>query len=237
MPKFEDRVTREELERLLGTPVGELGLYLQALRHGSLFRGEPDNHLLSNERLEFLGDAVVNFLAAERLYIEFPDRDEGFLTRVRSRIVNGAALARYADWLNLGQFIFMSDEMERAGGRSSQTLLANAFEAVVGAIYLDGGNEAARDFVNRVVLDRIDLDAVARRRDNYKSILLEYAQARGWPQPTYRVVQQEGPAHERTFTVEVLVDERTIGAGRAGSKKKAEQIAASEALDVLQSEL
>lgn len=234
MPTSSREVSKDDLEGLIEMPVGDVSLYLQALRHGSLFRGEADSHLLSNERLEFLGDAVVNFLVAEALFSHFPDRDEGFLTRVRARIVSGAALSRYAEWLGLGEFIFMSDDMHRAGGRSNTTILADAFEALVGAIYVDRGEEAARTFLRRVVLDELDLEDVASRRDNFKSILLEYAQARGWPQPTYQVIEEEGPPHARVFTVEVLVEDRAAGRGRARSKKMAEQHAAKEALEALQ---
>lgn len=229
-------VTREDLQRLIGLPVDDDSLYLQALRHSSLFRGESDSHLLSNERLEFLGDAILNFVVAEALFAHFQDHDEGFLTRVRAQIVSGSALADHAARMGLGTYILMSEDMERAGGRSNSTILADAFEAVVAAIFLDQGEEAVREFLRRVVLDELDLDDVASRRDNYKSILLEYAQARGWPQPTYEVVSEEGPPHARSFTIDVLVDSKPSGRGRAGSKKLAEQQAARAALQELQDE-
>ncbi len=229
-------ISKEDLQRLVGAPVEDESLYIQALRHGSLFRGDDDSYLLSNERLEYLGDAIVDFVVAEALYIHFADRDEGFLTRVRARIVSGAALAQYAARIGLGDFILMSSDMERSGGRANASILAGAFEALVAAVYLDRGDEAVRSFLQRVVLDEIDLDDVAGRRDNYKSILLEYAQARGWAQPSYRVVEEEGPPHARMFTTEVVVESQPSGRGRAGSKKMAEQKAAKQALEKLQAE-
>lgn len=227
-------VTKEDVERLIGMSIGELPIYVQALTHGSVFRGETSAHLRSNERLEFLGDAVLDFLVAEVLFTRFPEHDEGFLTRVRARIVSGAALARYAEWIGLGDRILMSEDMERAGGRTNPTILANAFEAIIAAIYIDRGKKAARAFIKRVVLDELDLDRVAQQRDNFKSMLLEFAQARAWPQPVYEVMEEEGPPHERVFTVRVLVNGSAVGSGRARSKKLAEQQAAREALEHLQ---
>ena len=226
-------VSREAVERLVGMPVGDLALYEQALRHRSLLRGRPESHLYSNERLEFLGDAVLGFIVAEHLYRHFPDESEGFLTRLRAKLVNGHALAQYADEINLGVFILMSENMVQTEGRQNQTILADAFEAVIGALYLDRGIDTARRFIHRTMLDHADLNSLAAKRDNYKSLLLEYVQAEGWPQPQYRVVTEEGPSHDRTFTVEVLVNGVAHGQGQAGSKKSAEQRAAREALQRL----
>lgn len=217
-------------------PIGDLAPFLQALRHRSVLRGEPNTHLLSNERLEFLGDAVLGFIAAERLYHEFPDYDEGFLTRVRAKIVNGQALARYATALGLGPLILMSDNMDQSGGRENPTILADALEAVIGAVYLDLGEDAARTFIEGKILKEVDLEDLAHQRDNYKSLLLEYVQALGWPQPVYRVLNEDGPSHEKVFTVDVILRSESYGRGQARSKKKAEQEAAGKALDRLRIE-
>ncbi|MEL6444542.1 MAG: ribonuclease III [Bacteroidota bacterium] len=224
-------VARGDLEALFGMPVGDLALYERALRHRSVLRGQPDSHLLSNERLEFLGDAVLGMIVAERLYDEFPDRDEGFLTRMRAKLVNGQALAAYAEAIDLGPLILMSDNMASTDGRHNATILADAFEAILGALYRDQGIEAARTFVLDLLDERVDLDDLAATRSNYKSLLLEYAQARAWPQPSYLVVHEEGPSHDRRFTVEVHVGENAYGRGTARSKKKAEQKAARVALE------
>ncbi len=226
--------TLKVVRRLTGLPVRNPALYEQALTHRSMLRGQPDSHLHSNERLEFLGDAVLGFVMAAYLYEHFPDRNEGFLTRLRAKLVNREALAQAARRLGLGAHVRLSENMERVGGRENDSILSDAFEALVGAVYLDLGLEAARAFVERVLLAPLDLEALARRPDNYKSLLLEFAQARGWPQPRYRVVAEEGPSHARTFTVEAWIGNRRLGCGTAGSKKQAEQQAAREALARLQ---
>lgn len=229
-------VAREEIESLVGMPVGDLDLYRQALLHRSVLRGQPDSYLLSNERLEFLGDAVLGFVIAEHLYHQFPDKDEGFLTRLRAKLVNGQALASFARDLGLGAVLLLSENMDQTEGRRNPTILADAFEAVIGALYLDMGEDAAREFIEKKVLAHVELDSLARQRDNYKSALLEYVQAHGWPQPQYRVTSEEGPSHDRMFNVEVIINDRPFGVGRAGSKKKAEQVAASQALGRLREE-
>ena len=226
-------VERADIERLVGMPVVDMSLYRQALMHRSLLRGDPESHLQSNERLEFLGDAVLGFVTAEHLYRHFPEKDEGFLTRVRAKIVNGQALARYAAHLKLGPLVLLSDNMESTGGRENPTILADAFEAVIGALYLDLGEEAARTFIQEKILKETDLEDLAYQRDNYKSILLEHVQALGWQQPIYRVAHEEGPSHERIFTVEVVLGDKVYGKGQARNKKTAEQEAAGEALERL----
>ncbi len=225
---------RAEIERLVDASVHDFSLYERALTHRSVLRGQADSHLFSNERLEFLGDAVLGFVVAEDLYARFPDKNEGFLTRLRAKLVNGSALAGYALNIGLDRLVLMSGNMEQTGGRRNETILADAFEAVIGAIYLDLGLETARRFIHRTMLEVVDLTDLASRRDNFKSLLLEYAQAHGQPQPTYRVVAEEGPSHEKVFTVEVLIGGVSYGTGSASSKKTAEQNAARKALRELQ---
>src|SRR5690606_6937626 len=134
-PKKKDPpVSREGIERLVGMPVGDMKLYEQALLHRSVLRGKSETYLLSNERLEFLGDAVLGFVTAEHLYHHFPDKDEGFLTRLRAKLVNGQALAQYAEHLELGPLLLLSENMIQAGGRKNPTILADAFEAIIGAL-------------------------------------------------------------------------------------------------------
>ena len=227
-------VRRDRVEALLGTRVGELALYEHALRHRSIFRGQTTDGTESNERLEFLGDAVLGAAVADRLYRHFGDRDEGFLTRTRAHLVNGKALASYAETLGLGALVLLSDNMHATGGRHNTTILADAFEAIVGALYLDRGFEAARQFVDRVLDVCVDLDAVAERRTNYKSQLLEYVQARQMGQPSYTVLDETGPSHDRRFTVAAVVDGAVLGHGVANAKKAAEQAAARKALAALE---
>jgi len=227
-------VNRSAIEQIVGMPVDDLSLYARAMTHRSLLRGRADTHRYSNERLEFLGDAVLGFITADYLYRHFPDRDEGFLTRLRAKLVNGLALAARAREINLGKLILMSDNMAQTAGRTNTSILADAFEALIGALYLDLGTEAARTFIQHSVLDRVDIDDLARRKDNFKSLLLEYVQSHGWPQPLYRVTREEGPSHDKQFTVEVLIRNESSGSGTAGNKKTAEQAAAAQALERLQ---
>ncbi|HEX8298507.1 MAG TPA: ribonuclease III, partial [Rubricoccaceae bacterium] len=194
-------VSRRAVEALVGMPVGPLALYEHALRHRSLFRGLPTDGTESNERLEFLGDAVLGAVVAEALFTAFPDRDEGLLTRTRASLVNGKALAGYAEALGLGPLLLLSDNMDSAAGRANTTILADAFEAVLGAVYLDLGFDAARRFVLRVLDAHASVQDAAQDRSNHKSRLLELVQSRGLAQPIYSVVSEEGPSHDRRFTV------------------------------------
>ena len=226
-------VSRRAIEGLVGMPIGDLRLYEHALRHRSLFRGLSTDGTESNERLEFLGDAVLGAVVAERMYKAFPDRSEGLLTRTRALVVNGKALAGFAETIGLAPLVLMSENMEGSDGRSNQTILADAFEAVVGAIYLDLGFAASRRFVNGVLDDCVDLREAAADRSNYKSLLLEHVQALGLEQPSYKVLAEEGPSHDRRFTVAAVVDGVALGEGSDRSKKGAEQAAAEQALAVL----
>ncbi len=224
---------RLDIERLVGGPVGALDLYEHALRHRSIFRGQPMDGTESNERLEFLGDAVLGAVVAERLYQRFPDHDEGFLTRTRANLVNGKTLATFAQAIGMAPLVLISENMEASGGRTNATIMADAFEAVVGAIYVDKGFAASRAFVDDVLDRCVDLNAAAEQRTNFKSQLLEFVQARALGQPTYDVVAEVGPSHDREFTIEAVVDEVPRGRGTARSKKQAEQEAAREALAAL----
>lgn len=235
-------ITRATVEKLTGHPAGALALYAQALTHRSVLRSaEEASPLRSNERLEFLGDAILGSIVADALFRQFPKQDEGYLTRLRSRLVSGKALAGSAQALGLGTHLHLSDNLDRAGGRANRTVLSDAFEALIGALYLDQGFEAARAFVERTVLKGASragesLADVAARQENYKSLLLEYVQARGETPPQYRTTGADGPAHDRVFTVEVLIGGEAHGTGTAGSKKTAEQQAAGEALRALRAE-
>jgi ribonuclease-3 len=223
-------LTPEMVSRVLKIPVQDLTLYRRALTHRSLLRSRSQDVQESNERLEFLGDALLDLIVGEMLYHRFDDRNEGFLTRLRAKLVSGKVLANYARRIDLGDYLLMSSNAEKGEGRDNTSILADAFEALVGALYLDQGYDAARRFVRDEVLDGVDLQQVARHEENYKSLLLERMQAEGRPQPTYRVVQEDGPSHDKTFTVDALVDDVAYGRGSAGSKKQAEQYAAREAL-------
>lgn len=222
--------SRSTIETLVGRPVDNLSYYRRALTHRSLLRVYPNRTLQSNERLEFLGDALLDVFVGEVLYDRFPEKDEGALTRLRARLVSERPLATYARRLSLGTHVLMSENAAKGDGRDNPSILADAFEALVGAIYLDLGYEAAQAFVQEQVLKPFDLEEVAHQDENYKSQLLERLQAQERPQPTYHVVREQGPSHDKTFTVEVRVGDTTYERGTAGSKQEAEQQAAQHTL-------
>lgn len=225
--------TLEKLEELIGQKITAPEIFSQALRHRSLLRRRSDTRIVSNERLEYLGDAVLGFVVADYLFHQFRGENEGFLTRLRAKLVKGEALAVYAAKIELGHLVQMSANMKQMEGANNPSILANAYEALIGAIYIDMGIEAARSFIHKSMLEQIDLVHLSQRTENYKSILLETVQAKGWKQPEYVVQLEEGPSHDKTFTIDVIVNSRKMGTGVAPNKKKAQQKAARQALETL----
>lgn len=221
-----------QLERHLGYTIRNHQLFLQALLHRS-FLQRSHHASKSNERLEFLGDSVLNLIVAEYLYNQHPSSPEGDLTKQRSRLVNRKALAAYGKAIKLQEFILMSPSAKQSVGKGHATITADTFEAVIAAIYLDGGFEEARRFVERQVLAALKRGTVPADDENYKSMLLEYTQSKGLGVPRYTIVREEGPDHDRTFTVDVMVGNERKGTGSGKNKKDAEQAAASEALEHL----
>jgi ribonuclease-3 len=232
LPAELDRKTVRRLQRVLGCRIRNRDLFVQALLHRS-FPQRSGNASSSNERLEFLGDSVLNLIVGQNLYSRYPDALEGELTKMRSRLVNRKALAAYAKALRLSDYILMSPSAAQSVGKGYDTIIADTFEAIVAAIYLDRGFDAARHFVEQQVLHAIAQGAVATADENYKSKLLEYAQSQGLGVPRYMIVKEEGPDHDRTFTVDVLLRNERRGTGTGKNKKDAEQEAASEALEHL----
>jgi ribonuclease-3 len=222
----------QNLQQKLGYSVKTREFFVQALLHRS-YHQRSTVASLSNERMEFLGDSLLNLIVAEYLYHTFPAAHEGELTKVRSRLVNKKALSRYAASLNLSEFIIMSQSTARSVGKGMETIMADTFEAIIAAIYLDAGYGAARSFVERQVLSALKRGTVRTRDENYKSMLLEYAQAEGLGVPRYTVIKEEGPDHDRTFTVEVLLNNQRRGVGAGKNKKEAEQAAAAQTLQDL----
>jgi ribonuclease-3 len=220
-------------QQLTGYTITNQDIFVLALLHRSFLQrpGQPGH---SNERLEFLGDSILNLVVAEYLYHNFPLAEEGDLTKVRSRLVNRKALAAYAKEIHLMEFIFMSPSAAQSIGKGYDTIIADTYEAVIAAIYIDGGYSEAKRFVERQVLAAIKSGTVVTDDENYKSILLEYAQANGLGVPRYVITKEEGPDHDRTFTVEVVVNSARLGSGTGKNKKEAEQAAASRALEGIQ---
>jgi ribonuclease-3 len=214
----------------LHTDFNDVALLELALTHKSLLGDTSDGLGESNERLEFLGDAVLGTIIAVYLYNRHPEWAEGDLAKARSRIVCEDALAQAAAEIDLGSHIAMGKGEEQSGGRERPSSLSNAMEAVIGAIYVDAGIEAARDFVLDVLGRQIRAVETAATDNDFKSRLQELCQARFHSTPSYRIVEEEGCDHAKTFFAEVAAGERVLGRGSGRSKKDAEQAAACEAL-------
>jgi ribonuclease-3 len=218
------------LEQAVGHDFAAPELLLEAVTHRSYVHEFAAPGVSSNERLEFLGDAVLALLSAHLLYDQFPTAPEGELTAMRAALVRASTLADLARRLDLGQSLRLGKGEEATGGRQRDLLLASALEAVVGAVYRDGGLAAARHFMEPWLLAYArDLDHPRQYKDD-KSRLQEAAQAQLGITPTYRVVTNEGPAHEPRFVVEVLLGELAVARGAGRSKRQAEQAAAQAAL-------
>ncbi len=230
-------MTLENTESLLGLSFGDKSLLTRALTHRSYLNENPDLPYLDNERLEFLGDAILDFVAAEYLYQRYPEMSEGDLTSLRAALVKGETLARFAVDLGLPAHLLMSRGEDAAGGRTRVPLLAGALEALIGALYLDQGLDPARELVLRFLpaeaehihQERLDRDA--------KSLLQELSQGRLQVTPQYRLVQTRGPDHAKEFTIEVVLKDQVYGRGAGRSKQVAEQEAARVALNALREEL
>jgi ribonuclease-3 len=185
----------------------------------------------TNERLEFLGDAVLEFAVSEKLYKLFPDKEEGYLTALRANIVNTKNLSELAKRINLGDLIFLSKGEIDGGGRDNPSLLADTVEALIGAIYLDQGLNKSSDFIDKYLLYDIEKRAQMPLKDP-KSLFQEYVQSQKLPTPRYQVVSESGPDHAKNFVIEVVVNNKSIAQGSGKSKAEAEQAAAAKALDV-----
>ncbi|MBM4159625.1 MAG: ribonuclease III [Ignavibacteria bacterium] len=217
-------------ERIIGYHPKDWTLFFESLIHRS-FLQYTDERWNSNERLEFLGDAILNSLVAEHLYRSYPLMEEGELTKIRSRLVNRRVLAQRAKDLQLPDFLLLSSSAIQSIGSGSESILSDAFEAIIGAIYVDGGLADAHAFVQRTLLANDDVLHSALTDDNHKSALLEYSQGRSLGVPRYMIVREDGPDHDRRFTVEVFLENVSYGTGTGRSKKDAEQAAAAQALD------
>ena len=226
----ERRSALRELCSVLDVRFRDLNLLNQALRHRSYVHDVDMDRGESNERMEFLGDAVLGLLVNEHLYARFAERQEGRLTKIKSLVVSEAVLSSRAEELALGDYILLSDNERASGGAGRASILADAFEAVIGALYLDSGLSAARSFVEDHLLTMMDDILAIDEYRNYKSIMQEHAQRRLGSRPRYRVVSAKGPEHERTFYVEVRLGGRALGRGEGRNKKEAEQMAARHAL-------
>ncbi len=218
------------LQKAIGVQFNNEGLLRQALVHRSFLNENPGFELESNERLEYLGDALLDFVVGEYLYHRYPEMNEGELTSVRASLIKASTLARFAQSMDLGQYVYLSHGEDERNGRNRVGLLADVFEALVAAIYLDRGLDEARGIVlplvepeaTRIVEGGLDRD--------HKSALQEWSQRELGVTPVYRTVKEQGPDHAKVFTVEVVLGGEVYGRGEGRSKQSAEQRAAEEAM-------
>ncbi len=219
------------LEGIIGLKIDDPSLFQRALRHRSMLAQDQYARFDSYERLEFLGDAVLDLIAAEILFKKYQKNDEGFLTKIRAKLVRGESLAEFSSRLGLEEIM----EVGEKGGnvKISKSILADVFESIVAAIYITKGYSKAFKFVERVFKSYVDFDNLVNTIDNYKSALLEFTQAQRLPLPQYKLISESGPGHNRTFEVMVLIGSDEMGTGIGKSKKKAEQLAAEVALQAL----
>jgi ribonuclease-3 len=219
-------------EETIGCEIINKNIFINALTHRSFLKSKNLNgiKLNSNERLEYLGDAILDSVVAEYLYKNFPTSEEGDLTKFRSVLVNHRFLAERAKEIELQKYMLAAPTALKSIEDGYDTILSDAYEALIGAIFLDRGYEAAKEFLNEQIFKKLDVKWLNQFDENYKSRLLEYTQANTDFIPEYDVIQEEGPEHNKLFTVEVKINEMALGIGKGRTKKQAEQEAASNAL-------
>ena len=221
----------KDLETAIGYRFRNIQLLQNALAHSSYANERWHNSLLSNERLEFLGDSVLGMLVADYLYRNFPDRPEGELTRMRADMVCEKTLAAVANRIGLGEHLLLGHGEEQGGGRSRDSILADAVEAVIAACFLDGGIAAALNFVQQFIL--VEVPVTRLHNTDYKTALQELVQQKKNQVLSYALVGQSGPDHDKRFDVEVSLNGTVVGQGSGRSKKRAEQDAARAAMEKL----
>jgi ribonuclease-3 len=226
----------DALTERLGLQIRDRTLLEQALVHSSWLHEHPDAARGHNERLELLGDAVVNLAVSDALFRRHPTDDEGVLSARRAAIVSTPGLAGLASRLDLGSFLLLGEGEAQRGGRVRPSLLASALEALVGAIYLDLGWEAARDWIQAMAAEELAADVALTTLKSPKSRLQEHTQRATGERPVYRLLEAVGPDHEKQFRIEVVVDGRVLGVGEGPSRRIAETSAAAEALETLRRE-
>ena len=219
----------KDLETAIGYRFNNITLLQNALTHSSYANERWHNSLMSNERLEFLGDSILGMVVAEYLYRTFPDRPEGELTRMRADMVCEKSLAAVAARIDLGRHLLLGNGEEQSGGRNRDSILADAVESVIAASFLDGGMDAARQFIQKFIL--VEVPVKKLHNADYKTALQELVQQKKNQTLSYALVGESGPDHDKRFEVEVSLNGRVIGVGSGSSKKRAEQMAAQAALE------
>lgn len=218
-------MTSEALEKLFK----DKELMKQSLTHKSWVNEHPGIRG-SNERLEFLGDAILEFVVSEAIYKQFPDKEEGYLTALRANLVNTVSLADVAKKLELGSELMLSKGEEETGGRENPSMLADTVEAVIGALFIDNGLLNAQKFIEQNILSKVE-QVLDKPLKDPKSTLQEVVQEKGLPAPKYEVIKEEGPDHAKKFTIQVVVDGRVLSEGEGKNKSEAAQDAAKRAIE------
>lgn len=222
----------EELEALLGHSFSDRSLLVQALTHRSFVNESGIENMKNNESLEFLGDAVLGFIVSAGIYRQFPGLNEGELSKIKAFLVSAANLFQLAKRIRLGDFLLLSRGETKCGGRKKRAILVDAYEAIIGAIYLDAGVDSAADFIeNQIRPNMQQIDIRQLTYGDYKSALQELLHDTGRPEPVYRVVDELGPDHQKTFVVHILVNEEVLAEASGKTKKEAQQSAARIALE------
>lgn len=228
----ESKKRLSRLEKKLGLTIPDdfHQLFRRALRHRSIVDNDKFESYETYERLEFLGDAVLDLIVTEILFEKYPKENEGFLTKLRAKIVRGDTLFELAKKLELNEFLEIGERAAGQGIELSKSVLSDVYEALIAAIYISSGYEKAHKFVALQIERFINFDEMIATIDNYKSLLMEYTQSEKMRLPKYIVVSEHGPGHDKTFHVAVYIEDEKLGEGKGKSKKKAEQAAAMDAL-------
>ena len=230
----------EPLERVIGYRFRDRGLLEHALTHRSRVHEDASGGVIDNESLEFLGDSILGFVIADMLFREFPQHNEGQKSKLKASIVSATSLGRLGDRIGLGDYLILGRGEEKTGGRQKLALIADCYEALIAAVYLDGGIEPARGFIERqfdaLIEEARRTGADAAFTEDYKSALQEWLQSHDRGLPIYRLAAEIGPAHRRRFEVEVLVNGQPLTRAEGKSKKEAAQAAAKAALTLLSAE-
>ncbi|NOY77970.1 MAG: ribonuclease III [Calditrichaeota bacterium] len=232
--RSEDEEKFSRLYQALHYRFKDPALLILALKHRSFVGMTHHSHAETNERLEFLGDAILGLIVTEFLYKKYPTQPEGRLTEIKSLVVSRKILTQVARKIHLGEYLYLGMGEEKSGGRDRSSIISDAMEAVFGAVYLDGGYEAIKSVIDSLILAHLD-DILHRYLNrNFKSQLLEYTQAHGFGVPRYFVEEETGPEHDKSFRISVQVKDKTWGVGQGKNKKQAEQQAAKDALSKIE---
>ncbi len=221
----------KKIEKIISLEFKDQTLITTAFTHRSYLNEHQENKNPSNERLEFLGDAVLQFLSSEFLYNSYPTFPEGNLTNIRAALVCTPSLAEESKKLGFGEFLLLSNGEEASGGRNREYILANTFEAVLGAVYLEHDVEKCRSYLEKNLFYKVSSIVDNNKYKDYKSNLQELSQAKFSQTPIYKVMEEQGPDHDKVFKVGIFILEKLYGTGKGSSKQRAEQAAAKNALD------